>query len=270
MFEFAVLKMNCEINSTKRTKKGKYMLLNNKTAIITGSSRGIGYYTALKFVKEGANVIIVDLNEEGINAAIEKLEKYEDKVKGFVADISKKQQVNEVVQFAIEQFGTLDILVNNAGTIQDAQLINMEEGQWEQVIDVNLKGTFLMTQIAERQMKEQKEGVILNASSVVSHYGNFGQSNYVASKAGINGLTKTWAKELGRYNIRVNSVAPGFISTDMINKIPDKVLNGMKEKSLLNRLGSPNDIANAYAFLASDNANFITGTTLNVDGGLVL
>lgn len=246
------------------------MLLSDRTAIITGSSRGIGYYTALKFLNEGANVVIVDLDEGSINAAILKLKKYESRVKGFVADISKKQQVNEVVQFTIEQFGAIDILVNNAGTIQDAQLIKMEEDQWEKVIDVNLKGTFLMTQGAAIQMKEQKEGVILNASSVVSHYGNFGQSNYVASKAGINGMTKTWAKELGRYNIRVNSVAPGFISTDMINNIPDKVLNGMKEKSLLNRLGSPIDIANAYAFLASEDAKFITGTTLNVDGGLIL
>lgn len=246
------------------------MLLNNKTAIITGSSRGIGYHTAFKFLEEGANVVIVDLDEESINTAISKLEKYESKVKGIVADISKKEQVNNIVQFTLEQFGALDILVNNAGTIQDAQLIKMEEVQWEQVIDVNLKGTFLMTQSAAIKMKEQKLGVILNASSVVSHYGNFGQSNYVASKAGINGLTKTWAKELGRYNIRVNSVAPGFISTHMINNIPDEVLNGMKEKSVLNKLGSPADIANAYAFLASDEAKFITGTTLNVDGGLVL
>ncbi|WP_254901172.1 SDR family oxidoreductase [Tuberibacillus sp. Marseille-P3662] len=145
----------------------------------------------------------------------------------------------------------------------------MNEDQWDSVIDVNLKGVFMMTQAAALRMKDQERGVILNASSVVGLYGNFGQSNYVASKSGINGLTQTWARELGRYNIRVNSIAPGFVLTDMIKQMPEKVVNMMKEMSLLNDIGKPEDIANAYAFLASNEAGFITGTVLSVDGGLI-
>src|SRR5699024_8234871 len=174
--------------------------------------------------------------------------------------------------------GSLDILVNNAGVTADAQLLKMEEEQWEKVIDVNLKGAFLMTQAAARHMKEKQTGVILNASSVVGLYGNFGQTNYAASKFGINGMTKTWAKELGRYNIRVNSVAPGFIMTEMTKKMPEKIIKMMtekiikmmREKSVLKALGEPEDIANAYVFLASEEARFITGTVLSVDGGVVI
>lgn len=146
----------------------------------------------------------------------------------------------------------------------------MEETQWDRVIDINLKGVFLMTQAAAIEMKSQKQGVILNASSVVGLYGNFGQTNYAATKFGINGMTKTWSKELGRYNIRVNAIAPGFIQTEMTNKMPEKIIRMMKEKSVLNALGQPEDIANAYAFLASDEAKFITGTVLSVDGGVVI
>ncbi|GGC76165.1 3-oxoacyl-[acyl-carrier-protein] reductase FabG [Thalassobacillus devorans] len=244
------------------------MKLLNKTAIITGGCKGIGYATAIKFLKEGANVVIIDLDQEEIEHAVTNLREYSERIEGFAADVTDKKRVETSIQFAIEQFGSLDILINNAGIVQDAQLLKMEEDQWDKVIDVNLKGVFLMTQSAALRMKEQKSGVILNASSVVGLYGNFGQSNYVAAKSGINGMTKTWARELGRYNIRVNSIAPGFVLTDMVKKMPEKVVNMMKEKSLLNEIGKPEDIANAYAFLASEEARFVTGTVLSVDGGL--
>ncbi|WP_099159595.1 SDR family NAD(P)-dependent oxidoreductase [Virgibacillus ndiopensis] len=245
------------------------MKLYNKTAIITGGCRGIGYATVKKFLNEGANIVIIDLNKEEINDTVSYLKDYGKKVEGIVADVSNKSSVDYAINFTLERFDSIDILINNAGVVEDAQLLKMNESQWDKVIDVNLKGVFLMTQAVAQRMKEQKSGVILNASSVVSLYGNFGQSNYVAAKSGINGMTKTWARELGRYNIRVNSVAPGFILTDMLKKIPDKVLGMMKEKSLLNEIGKPEDIANAYAFLASEEARFVTGTILSVDGGLV-
>ncbi|MBM7553990.1 SDR family NAD(P)-dependent oxidoreductase [Thalassobacillus pellis] len=244
------------------------MKLLNKTAIITGGCKGIGYATAQKFLKEGANVVVVDLDQNDIEHAVTTLKEYSQRIEGFAADVSNKSKVQAVIQYTIEQFGSLDILINNAGIVQDAQLLKMKEDQWDRVIDVNLKGVFLMTQAAGLQMKEQNRGVILNASSVVGIHGNFGQTNYVASKSGVNGMTKTWAKELGCYNIRVNSIAPGFILTDIVKNMPEKILNMMKEKSLLNDIGTPEDIANAYAFLASDEAQFVTGTIFSVDGGL--
>lgn len=245
------------------------MKLQQKTAIITGGARGIGLSTVEKFLSEGANVVLIDLNEKDIENAIGSLKGYESQLKGLTADVTKKETANSAIQLAIDHFGSIDILVNNAGITDDAQLLKMDEDQWDRVLDVNLKGVFLMTQAAALKMKEQNSGVILSASSVVGLYGNFGQTNYVATKSGINGMTKTWAKELGRYNIRVNSVAPGFILTDMTKKMPEKVLKIMREKSVLNDIGRPEDIANAYAFLASDEARFITGTVLSVDGGVV-
>lgn len=246
------------------------MKLLNKTALITGGARGIGFATTEKFVKEGANVVIMDLQEDAIQQAKEKLSIYEKQLAGFTGDVASKTDAMEAVQYTIERFGKLDILINNAGITDDAQLLKMEETQWDKVIDVNLKGVFLMTQAAASVMKNENEGVILNASSVVGLYGNFGQTNYAATKFGVNGMTKTWAKELGRFNIRVNAIAPGFIQTEMTNKIPEKIIQVMKEKSVLKALGQPEDIANAYAFLASDESRFITGTVLSVDGGVVI
>ncbi|MFB4164226.1 3-oxoacyl-[acyl-carrier-protein] reductase [Alteribacillus sp. JSM 102045] len=246
------------------------MKLENKTAIITGGARGIGAATAEKFLIEGANVVLVDLNQEAADQTAASFSDYKGKVVGVEADVTKKESAQKSIEAAVEQFGSVDVLVNNAGITADAQLLKMEEEQWDNVIDVNLKGVFLMTQAAAAQMKKQNSGVILNASSVVGLYGNFGQTNYAAAKFGMNGMTKTWAKELGRYNIRVNSVAPGFILTPMTVKMPEKVLQTMKEKSVLNDLGKPEDIANAYAFLSSDEARFITGAVLSVDGGVVI
>src|SRR5699024_3910624 len=245
------------------------IMLNNKTAIITGGCNGIGFATAAKFLKEGANVVIVDLHQTEISSSIQQLKKYGSSINGIPADVSKLDSAKKAIQFTLDEFGKIDILVNNAGILQDAQLLKMTEEEWDNVINVNLKGVYMMAQAAGLEMKANKSGVILNASSVVSFYGNFGQTNYIAAKSGVNGMTKTWARELGNYNIRVIDVATGFIKTNMVDQMPEKVLASMKEKSLLYTMGDPEDIANAYAFLASDEAKFITGTVLQVDGGLI-
>ncbi|PSL51367.1 3-oxoacyl-[acyl-carrier-protein] reductase [Salsuginibacillus halophilus] len=246
------------------------MKLQNKIALITGGARGIGAATAEKFASEGASIILADLNEEDVQKTAEELKAKGYQAEGRAVNVTNKDDVEALVQGVQSDYGQIDALVNNAGITSDAQLLKMTEEQWDQVIDVNLKGVFLVSQAAAQAMKAQEHGVILNASSVVGEYGNFGQTNYAATKFGVNGMTKTWAKELGRYNIRVNSVAPGFILTPMTEEMPEKVLNMMKEKSVLNDLGRPEDIANAYCFLASDEARFITGTVLNVDGGVVM
>ncbi|RMF66442.1 MAG: SDR family oxidoreductase, partial [Calditrichaeota bacterium] len=186
-------------------------------------------------------------------------------------NVTDAHQVTQMVQKTLAAFGKLDILVNNAGIVDDARLVKMDLEQWQRVLDVNLKGVFLCAQAVARVMEKQENGgVILNASSVVALYGNFGQTNYVATKAGVIGMTKTWARELGRKGIRVNAVAPGFIQTDIVKSMPEKVLAMMQEKAALGRLGEPEDVANAYLFLASDEAKFITGAVLSVDGGLVI
>jgi 3-oxoacyl-[acyl-carrier protein] reductase len=187
-----------------------------------------------------------------------------------VVDVTDPAGVEHMIEATLEQFGKLDCLVNNAGITDDARLLTMNEEQWDRVIAVNLKGVYLCTQAGARAMVQQGSGgVILNASSVVGLYGNFGQTNYVASKWGVIGMTKTWCKELGKQGIRVNAVAPGFILTPMTDKMPPKVLEMMVERTPLQRLGSPQDVANAYAFLASDEASFISGAVLSVDGGIV-
>jgi 3-oxoacyl-[acyl-carrier protein] reductase len=244
--------------------------LAEKVAIITGAGRGIGEATALKFAKEGAKVVVADVNSEDINGTVQAITEAGGEAIGMVVDVTNVEQVEKLVNDTVEHFGSVDIVVNNAGITADAQLIKMEEAQWDRVIDVNLKGVFNVAQAAAKYMKEQKSGVILNASSVVGLYGNFGQTNYAATKWGVIGMTKTWAKELGRFGIRVNAVAPGFIMTPMVEKMPEKVLDMMKGKSPLGLLGQPEDIANAYTFLASDEARYVTGTVLSVDGGVVL
>lgn len=244
--------------------------LEGKTAVITGGGRGIGAASAKKFLAEGANVVIVDVNQEDLDHVVTEAGEQQERILGIKADITNKADIDHVLEKAVQTFSKVDIVINNAGITADAQLLKMEEEDWDKVINVNLKGVFLLTQKVAALMKEQGSGVILNASSVVGIYGNFGQTNYAASKFGINGMTKTWAKELGRYKIRVNSVAPGFILSPMTEKMPEKALSMMKEKAVLGTLGTPEDIANAYAFLASDEASFITGTVLNVDGGAVI
>jgi len=247
------------------------MRLQNKVAIITGGANGIGRVTALTFAREGASVVVADINETGGKEVVEEIATTAG-VASFVAvNVTQPEEVQRLVDHTVQQYGRLDILINNAGILADAQLVKMDLEKWQRVIDVNLKGVFLCGQAAARVMETQPfGGVILNAASVVALYGNFGQSNYVAAKAGVIGMTKTWARELGRKNIRVNAVAPGFIATDMIKTIPEKIINLIKEKTPLGRTGEPQDIANAYLFLASEEAAFITGAVISVDGGLVL
>jgi 3-oxoacyl-[acyl-carrier protein] reductase len=246
------------------------MRLKNKVAIITGASRGIGKATAEKFATEGAKLVLVDLNKEDLKKTAGVIRELGAETFEMEVDVTNRDKVDQLMNDARAHFGQIDIVVNNAGITQDAQLVKMTEEQWDSVIDVNLKGVFNVAQAAAKLMIEQKGGVILNASSVVGIYGNFGQTNYAASKWGVNGMTKTWAKELGKHGIRVNAIAPGFISTPMVEKMPEKVIEIMKNKSVLSRLGSPEDIANGYAFLASDEAAFITGAILSIDGGVVV
>ncbi|SNT14001.1 3-oxoacyl-[acyl-carrier-protein] reductase [Anaerovirgula multivorans] len=246
------------------------MRLKEKVAVVTGAARGIGKATALKFAKEGAKVVLCDLSIDSLQEAVGELKDMEAEVLAYPVNVTKREEIQSMVDDVVEKWGSVDILVNNAGITADNQLLKMPEEDFDKVIDINLKGVYNCSQIVAQAMVEQGSGVILNASSVVGIYGNFGQTNYAATKWGVIGMTKTWAKELGRKGIRVNAVAPGFILTPMTEKMPDKVLDMMRDKSPIKQLGTPEDIANAYAFLASDEAKFITGTVLSVDGGVVV
>jgi 3-oxoacyl-[acyl-carrier protein] reductase len=252
------------------------MRLKNQVAIITGGAAGIGKATAKKFAAEGARVIICDLNEESGTSTAKELGSETTFMKVNVAD---RKAVQVMVEQVYQQFGRLDILVNNAGVLRDSTLVKVKDGElikqmseenFDLVISVNLKGVFNCTQAVAPFMIRQGRGVILNATSIVGIDGNFGQTNYVASKAGVIGMTKVWARELGRNNIRVNAVAPGFTATEMVASMPEQVLEGMRARTPLGRLGKPEDIANAYLFLASEEASFITGEVLRVDGGIVV
>lgn len=246
------------------------MRFQNKVAVITGGAAGIGRAAVEKFAREGAAVAIWDVNEvQGKELELILLHE------GFAAkftrvNTAKYDEVEAAAKAVIAQFGRIDILVNNAGITRDASLQKMTAENWQQVLDVNLTGVFNCTKAVTPGMIAQNSGAVINTSSIVGLYGNYGQSNYAATKSGVIGLTKTWARELGKNNIRVNAVAPGFIATDMINTIPEKVITSMQEKVPLRRLGTPEDVANLYAFLASDEAAFISGTVISVDGGLTI
>lgn len=244
--------------------------LEGKTAVITGGAQGIGKATVIKFVEEGANVAIWDLDEQKGKQLASELNKDEQIVSFYKVNVANADEVKENMEKVIDEFGKVDILINNAGITKDSTLKKMTQEQWQQVIDVNLTGVFNCTQSVAEHMVERGNGRIINASSVVGLYGNFGQTNYVATKAGVIGMTKTWARELGRKGICVNAVAPGFIATEMVSAMPEKVIQMMEEKTPLGRLGKPEDIANAYCFLASEEASFINGTTISVDGGIVI
>lgn len=246
------------------------MRLLDKVAIVTGGGRGIGEATAKKFAQEGARVVIADINQEDIERTVNEIKAMGGEAMGLVVDVTNGESAKKMVADTVLKYGKLDILVNNAGITMDSTLLKMTEDQWDKVIDVNLKGVFNCGQAAAKVMVEQGSGVILNASSVVGLHGNFGQTNYAATKWGVIGMTKTWAKELGRKGVRSNAVAPGFIATPMVKKMPENVVEMMKGKAPLGRLGEPEDIANAYAFLASDEAKFVTGAVLEVTGGVVL
>ncbi|MEB2279573.1 3-oxoacyl-ACP reductase FabG [Lysinibacillus xylanilyticus] len=243
------------------------MRLNNKVAIITGAANGIGYAAAERFIEEGAFVVIADFNEEaGISAA----QQLGDQALFVQVNVAERESVKKLVATVIEHAGRVDILVNNAGITRDAMLTKMTEDQFQQVLDVNLTGVFQCTQEVIPHMIAAGGGKIINTSSVSGVYGNVGQTNYAAAKAAIVGMTKTWAKELGRKGINVNAVAPGFTETDMVKKMPENVLAQMRSIVPLQRLGTPRDIANAYLFLASDEASYVHGHTLHVDGAIMM
>ena len=244
--------------------------LNNKVAVITGGSNGIGKATVQKFAEEGATVIVWDIVKKAGESLADELQKQGHNVYFQHVNTTDVQAVEKAVQETLEVHKTIDILINNAGITRDATLLKMTEEQWQQVIDVNLTGVYNCTRSIAPTMVSNGSGVILNASSVVGLYGNFGQTNYAATKAGVIAMTQTWSRELGRKGVRVNAVAPGFILTDMLKAMPEAVLEKMAAKVPLQELGTPEDIANVYAFLSSDQARYINGATISVDGGITL
>ena len=246
------------------------MRLKNKVSIITGAAQGIGLATALKFAEEGATVIVCDIKPEGVDAALAMVRARGAQAQGYAVNVTDRDALDTMVAAVKAHYGHIDVLVNNAGITKDARLQKMTLEQFDAVIDVNLRGVFHATQAVLPAMVAQGAGVILNASSVVGIYGNFGQTNYAASKFGVIGFTKTWARELGPKGIRVNAVAPGFVETPILATIPDKVLQQMREQVPLHRLGKPEEIANVYAFLASDEASYINGAVIEVSGGMTV
>lgn len=244
--------------------------LQDRTAIITGGAQGIGFATAQRFLEEGAQVAIWDIDEDKGKDAVSSWKEKGYQTTFHKVDTTQLNQTQEAAAAVDEHYGKIDILINNAGITRDSSMKKMSPQQWQQVIDVNLTGVWNCTKAVAPYMAENGYGRILNASSIVGIYGNFGQANYVAAKSGLIGMSKVWAREYGRKGITVNAVAPGFIRTEMVDTIPTEYLQTLEERTPLQRLGDPVDIANAYLFLASDEAGFITGTCLSVDGGLVL
>ena len=247
------------------------MILINKNAIVTGGSRGIGKAIALELAANGANVIInYSSNKEMADKAVEEIKAFGVKAMAIQCDISNSDSVNKMIGLVEEEFEAIDILVNNAGITKDNLLMKMKEEEWQQVMDVNLKGTFLMTKAVIRNMIRQKQGKIINISSVVGVTGNIGQTNYSASKAGVIGFTKSLAKEVSGKGIMVNAIAPGFIETDMTEvlreDIKEKILNNIP----LKKFGKPKDVANLVVFLSSDKSNYFTGQVIHIDGGMAI
>jgi len=252
------------------------MRLKDKVCIITGGAAGIGKATAEKFYAEGAKVIICDLNQAAGDALVAQLG---ENAKYYQVNVTDRQAVQAFVDQVVEEFGRVDVLINNAGITKDGQFVKFKEGEkvsemseeaFDAVVAVNLKGVFNCTQAVTPYMIKQGGGAITSASSVVGLYGNFGQTNYAATKFGVIGMTKTWARELGKYQIRVNAVAPGFILTEMVLKMPEHVLANMAANAPLKRLGKPEEIANVYCWLSSDEASYIHGAVISADGGIVL
>jgi 3-oxoacyl-[acyl-carrier protein] reductase len=248
--------------------------LHQKVAIITGAANGIGFATAKKFVDEGAIVVICDMNADQVNKAVAEIQAHITvagaKVEGYVMNVTDRASIDAVVEAVIKNHGRIDVLINNAGITKDARLVNMTEEQFDAVIDVNLKGVFNCTQAVVPHMLKAGKGSIVSASSVVGLYGNFGQTNYAATKFGVIGFTMTWARELGPKGIRVNAVCPGFVETSILASMPEDVLKGMQDRSWLRRLGRPEELANVYAFLASDESSYINGIALEASGGISL
>jgi 3-oxoacyl-[acyl-carrier protein] reductase len=252
------------------------MRMKDKVTLVTGGAAGIGKATAQRFIEEGSQVMICDVNQKAGEKAAQELGP---RAQFHVVDVTDREAVQAWVDDVVDTCGRVDVLVNNAGVMRDNMLVRVKDGElikqmpeaeFDLVVAVNLKGVFNCAQAVAPHMIRAGSGVILNATSIVGLDGNFGQTNYVATKAGVVGMTKVWARELGRYNIRVNAVAPGFTATEMVMQMPEKILEGMKARTPLGRMGQPRDIANAYLFLASEEASFISGVILRVDGGIVV
>ncbi len=248
------------------------MRLEGKVCIITGAASGIGRAASLLFAKEGATVCACDISKEQLDKLVEDAFGLPGKIDPFVLNVTKRDEVFKVVEQIAAKYGKIDVLVNNAGITRDALLVKMTEEEWDAVIDVNLKGVFNMTQAVAPYMIKAQKGSIINTSSIVGIYGNIGQTNYAATKGGVIAMTKTWAKELARKGaqIRVNAVAPGFIKTPMTDKVPEKIIESVTTRTALARMGEPQEVANVYLFLASDESSFVTGQVIGVDGGLQL
>ncbi len=247
------------------------MILQGKNALVTGASRGIGRAIAIELARQGANVAVNYAGSETkAEAVVEEIVQMGLKSFKVQADVANESDVKEMVKAVTSQFGSLDILVNNAGVTKDNLLMRMKEAEFDQVINTNLKGVFVCTKAVTRQMMKQKSGKIVNVASIVGVTGNPGQANYVAAKAGVIGLTKSTAKELASRHIYVNAVAPGFISTDMTDQLTEEQRTSMLEMIPLAKLGTPEEVANVVRFLASDDASYITGQTIHIDGGMVM
>ena len=253
--------------------------LNGKVVIVTGAAAGIGRGTAERFAEEGCRVVAWDVTDDGADELIAKLESLGGSAVFQKVDVTNVEQVEAAVAAVVERWGGIHVLINNAGILRDAQLVKYKNGEvlsrmtdaaWDAVIGVNLKGVFNCTRAVVPHLIEGGGGAVLSASSVAGLNGNFGQTTYGATKAGVIGMTKTWARELGRYGIRVNAVAPGFVKTEILGTMPQKVIGAMVAHTPMARIGNVSDIANAYVWLASDAANWVTGITLSVDGGLVI
>lgn len=244
--------------------------LLNKTAIITGGGRGIGFAIARKFAENACRVMVWDIDAQNGERAAETLRADGLDVQFNKVNVADLEEVTTAVEKAVAELGQVDILINNAGITRDARLVRMTPEEWQQVLDVNLTGVYNCTKAIASHMIEQNGGRIVNASSIVGIYGNFGQTNYVATKSAVIGMTRVWARELGRHSITVNAIAPGFIATEMLETIPEKVIDSLLARTPLNRLGTPEEVANAYLFLASDDAAFVNGAVLSVDGGMTI
>jgi len=246
------------------------MRLTGKVSIITGAAQGIGQATAVKFAKEGAKVAVCDINMVAVDETVKLITDAGGEAIGFRVDVTDKASIAAMVEGVMAKWGRVDTLVNNAGIVQDAQFKKMSEDQFDRVIDVNLKGVYNCTKAVVDIMLAQNSGCILNASSIVGIYGNFGQTNYAATKFGVIGMVKTWARELGGKGIRANAICPGYIETPILAKMPEKVLKMIEDKVPMRRLGQPTEIANTYAWRASDEASYITGAVIEVSGGVTI